>query len=101
MLKNPQPMKEFSRAFLLIQTAPKKEREVMERLLKFEEVVEAHMITGTYDVLAVVQVKRMFLEPGDENIINFVIEKVEGTEDVIDTNTIIATASKTKFADSV
>lgn len=99
-LKDAEPMKQYTRAFILIQTEPMREKDVMEELLNMEEVVEVHMITGEYDVLAVVQVKRHFLEADYDNVFNSAIAKIEGTKFVVDTNTIIGMASKTKIFDS-
>lgn len=78
-----------------------RERDVMEELLKMDEVVEAHMITGEYDVLAVVQVKRIFLEADYDNLFHSAIAKVEGAKYVLDTNTIVGMASKSKFPESI
>ena len=93
-------MKEYTRAFILVQVEPMRERDVMEELLKMDEVVEAHMITGEYDVLAVVQVKRVFLQADYDNLFHSAIAKVEGVKYVLDTNTIVGMASKTKFPES-
>jgi DNA-binding Lrp family transcriptional regulator len=101
LLKTAKPMKQYTRAFMMIQTEPMRERDVMEALLKMDEVLEVHMITGEYDVLAVVQVKRLFLEADYDNVFQSAIAKVEGTKYVLDTNTIIGMASKTKFEDSI
>lgn len=99
-MKEAKPMKQYTRAFILIQCNPMKEKEVMEELLKMDEVLEVHMITGEYDVLAVVQVKRLFLEADYNNVFTSAIAKVEGVAHVVDTNTVIGIASKTKIADS-
>jgi len=99
-LKQPEPMKQYTRAFILIQCEPMREKDVMEDLLKMDEVIEAHMITGEYDVIAVVQVKRHFLEADYDNVFNSAIAKIEGTKFVVDTNTVIGMASKTKIFDS-
>jgi DNA-binding Lrp family transcriptional regulator len=99
-LKQGEPMKQFTRAFILLQCEPMREKEVMEELMKMDEVVETHMITGEYDVIAVVQVKRHFLEADYDNVFNSAIAKIEGTKYVVDTNTIIGMASKTKIFDS-
>jgi len=99
-LKQAEPMKQYTRAFILIQTEPMREKEVIEDLLKMEEVIEAHMITGEYDIIAVVQVKRHFLEADYDNVFNSAIAKIEGAKFVVDTNTIIGMASKTKIFDS-
>jgi DNA-binding Lrp family transcriptional regulator len=99
-LQEARPMRQFTRAFVLIQTEPMKEREVIEELTKMDEVVEAHMITGEYDILAVVQVKRMFLEADYDNVFNSAIAKIESAKYVLDTNSIIGMASKTKISES-
>jgi DNA-binding Lrp family transcriptional regulator len=99
-LSQAEPMKQYTRAFVLLQTEPMREKEVIEEILKNEEVIEAHMITGEYDVLAVVQVKRYFLEADYDNVFNSAIAKLEGTKYVVDTNSIIGMASKTKISDS-
>ena len=77
-----------------------KEKEVIEELVKMEEIIEAHMITGEYDVLAVVQVKRLFLEADYDNVFNSAIAKIESAKYVVDTNTIVGMASKTKINES-
>jgi DNA-binding Lrp family transcriptional regulator len=100
MLEVAKPMKEYTRAFILIQVEPMREKDVMEELLKMDEVVEAHMITGEYDVIAVVQVKRIFLQADYDNVFNSAVAKVEGAKYVLDTNTIVGMASKTKFPES-
>ena len=99
LTKEAEPMKQFTRAFILIQVEPMKEREVIEALLKMDEVIEAHMITGQYDIIAVVQVKRLFLQADYDNVFNSAIAKIEGVKNVEDTNTIIGMASKTKISE--
>ena len=100
LMQDAKPMKQYTRAFVLVQCEPMKEKAVIEDLLKMDEVVEAHMITGEYDILAVVQVKRIFLEADYDNVFNSAIAKIEDVKYVEDTNTIIGMASKTKFSDS-
>ena len=99
LTKVAEPMKQFTRAFILIQVEPMKERDVIEELLKMDEVIEAHMITGQYDIIAVVQVKRLFLQADYDNVFNSAIAKIEGVKNVEDTNTIIGMASKTKISE--
>jgi DNA-binding Lrp family transcriptional regulator len=100
-LEQPQQMKQFVRAFILVQVEPMREKDVMEELLKMEEVVEAHMITGEYDVLVMVQVRRHFLEADYDVLFSNAIAKIESAKYVLDTNTIIGIASKTKINESV
>ena len=99
-LKQAEQMKQYTRAFILIQCEPMREKDVMEEIMKMDEVIEVHMITGDYDVIAVVQVKRHFLEADYDNVFNSAIAKIEGAKYVVDTNTIIGMASKTKIFDS-
>jgi DNA-binding Lrp family transcriptional regulator len=100
LLKQAKPMRQYTRAFTLIQVEPMREKEVMEELLKMDEVLEVHMITGEYDVIAVVQVKRLFLEADYDNVFESAIAKIEGVKYVLDTNTVIGMASKTKIEES-
>src|SRR5579864_9655846 len=99
-LKQAEAMKQYTRAFILIQCEPMREKDVMEELLKMDEVIEAHMITGEYDVIAIVQVKRLFLEADYDNVFNSAVAKIEGVKYVVDTNTVIGMASKTKISES-
>lgn len=43
------------RAFVFINTEPRKEREVLKRLRATKGIKEAHMLYGTYDVVVVVE----------------------------------------------
>lgn len=86
---------------MLAHTEPMKEKEVMEELVKIEEVLEAHMITAQHDVLAVLHVKRQFLESEYQTIFYHAISKIEGVKHVMDTNTIIGMASQTKLQECV
>ena len=92
-------MKGRHRAFVFIDVAPGKDKKVLEKLIKYDEVVEAHLIAGQYDVLAVLEFGlygRELFAPAQEVISNFVIEKIRNLKDVRDTNTIYPTLSVTK-----
>jgi len=87
------------RAFVFIDVAPGKDRKVLEKLVKYDEVIEAHLIAGQYDVLAVLEFElygRAIFSSAQEMISNFVIEKIRNLRDVRDTNTIYPTFSVTK-----
>jgi len=99
-LSEARPMRQYTRAFVLVQTEPMKEKEDIEQLVKMDEVIEAHMITGEYDVLAVVQVKRLFLEADYDNVFNSAIAKIESAKFVVDTNSIVGMASMSKINES-
>lgn len=68
--------------FVLIGTEPKKEREVYDKLLKIEEVVELYPLFGEYDLIAKVEAE-------DYNTIGeVVVEKIRSIEGVRTTKTL-------------
>jgi len=92
-------MKGRHRAFVFVDVAPGKEKKVLEKLLKYDEVVEGHMITGQYDVLVVLEFElygREIFSSFQETASKFVVEKIRKLRDVLDTNTIIPSFSVTK-----
>jgi len=94
-------MKGKHRAFVLIDVVPGKEKKVLEKLLKYEEVVEAHLIPGQFDVLAVLEIElygRELFVPASESVTKFVINKIRKISGVLDTNTILPSFSKTKIS---
>ena len=95
-------MKGRHRAFVFVDVSPGKDRRVMEKLLKYDEVVEAHLIPGQYDVLVVLEFElygRQVFVSAQEAISKFVIEKIRKLRGVLDTNTIYPTLSVTKRAE--
>ena len=86
-------------AFVLIDVEPGRDKRVLDRLMKYDEVVEGHLIAGQYDILAVLELElygtAIFTSP-QEAVSNFVIDKVRKLRDVRDTNTIYPTYSVTK-----
>lgn len=95
-------MKGRHRAFVFVDVAPGKDKKVLEKLLKFNEVIEAHLITGQYDVLAVLEFElygREVFASFQETATKFVVEKIRKLRAVQDTNTIIPSFSVTKRAE--
>ena len=87
------------KAFVFIDVNPGKDRKVLENLMKHDEVVEAHLIPGQYDVLVVLEFElygRTIFASAQETVSKFVIEKIRKLRDVRDTNTIYPTFSVTK-----
>ena len=87
------------KAFVFIDVNPGKDRKVLENLMKHDEVVEAHLIPGQYDVLVVLEFElygRTIFASAQETVSKFVIEKIRKLKDVRDTNTIYPTFSVTK-----
>jgi len=92
-------MKGKHRAFVLIDVVPGKEKKVLEKLLKYEEVIEAHLIPGQFDVLAVLEIElygRELFVPASEIVTKFVINKIRKVSGVLDTSTMLPSFSKTK-----
>ena len=95
-------MKGRHRAFVFVDVVPGKEQKVMERLLKYDEVIEVHIITGEHDVFAVLEFElygREVYASVQETISKFVTERVCKIRGIKDTNTIIPTFSLTKRAE--
>lgn len=92
-------MKRMSRAFVLVDVAKGKERNVMDDLLQHEEVIEAHMIPGKHDILAVLQIKREIIAPSHDKLMD-ILDRIRGTSGVLDTETIEPTFSKTKLEEA-
>jgi DNA-binding Lrp family transcriptional regulator len=84
------------KAFVLIKTDPGKEREVADRLNRLPEVKEVHIITGEWDILAVVETERELVLPTDEKVLELVMDKITTLPYLQDTNTMIPSFSKYK-----
>ena len=92
-------MKGTRRAFILIAIAPGSEENFIEKLMRYDEVIETHLVVGEYDVLAVLEFEvygRGLLWSIQEIVSNFVLDKIRKLKGVRDTNTIIPTRSLTK-----
>ena len=84
------------RAFILVKTDPGHEREVSDKLFKLEEVKEVHIITGEWDILAVIETDKELILPTDEKVLEVVLEKITTLPYLQDTNTMIPSFSKYK-----
>jgi len=73
------------KGYILINVNPGANKRVAEQLRKLDEVVEAHMTFGPYDVVAVVQFKDL-KHMGD--LLDHEVQSVPG---VVDTLTCLAT----------
>lgn len=68
--------------FVLISTAPAKEHEVYNELLKVREVVELHPLFGEFDLIAKI-------EADDFNLLGqVVVDRIRSITGVIDTKTL-------------
>lgn len=68
--------------FILINTAPAKEQDVFNTLMKMPEIVELHPLFGEYDLIAKTEVR-------DFNTLrHLVVEKVRTIPGIIDTKAL-------------
>ena len=91
-------MKRNCRAFIYISTILGKESQVADALYRMEEVKEVHIVPGESDILAVVDVERQFLEPDPKSIYWFIIDKIKGIPDIVNTETLIPIVSVSKWS---
>jgi DNA-binding Lrp family transcriptional regulator len=89
-------MPKYQKAFVLIKTDPGEEREVLDALMKLDGVREVHIVPGQWDLLAVIEAVRDLVVPSDETIYSLVIDKIQKTKHVADTNTMVSHFAKTK-----
>jgi len=93
-------MKDKVRAFIYIDVKSGREKEFVERLMEHDEVKEAHIITGQYDVFAVLEFglmgKGLPFYGSVYDMISNVIQRIRKIGDVADTSTIIPVYSVTK-----
>lgn len=71
----------MSRVYLRINAAMGKEKEVRDALRKIKGVLSADMVTGPYDVIAIVE------EESYEHTFKTVLEKVRGIKGITKTET--------------
>ena len=86
----------FQKAFVLLQVDAGHAKSVAEKLLDFGEVKEVHIITGEWDVLAVIEVEREIVAPTDESVLQVVLDKIDKVPHVRRSNTMIPSFSKSK-----
>ena len=91
-------MKRHCRAFIYLATTLGKEAQVAEALWKLEEVKEVHIIPGRHDILAVVEVSRQLLEPDSQSIYWFILDRIKGISDIVDTETLVPIVSMSKWS---
>lgn len=91
-------MKGLYHIFILIDTDPGKDMKVEERLLKLDEIVEVHFVSGQYDLLAVADInlrgKAIFSTV--QEISQDLIQEIRKIPGVRDTNSMIPFLSLAK-----
>ena len=84
------------KAFVLVKVEPGHERDVMDSLMKLDEVREVHIVPGEWDIIAVVEAEKGIVVSSDERVYDIVLDKIEKTRHVQDTNTMVSHFSKSK-----
>lgn len=69
----------------MISTAPAKEHQVYNELLKIKEIVELHPLFGEYDLIAKIDAKDL------DELGKIVVERVRSIDGVADTKTLTGT----------
>lgn len=91
-------MKRYVRAFIYLATKLGKEKAVAEELWKIPEIKEVHIVPGKYDILAVAEVERKFLETDAHEIYWFLLDRIENIGDIHDTSTVIPVVSMSRWS---
>ena len=81
---------------MLVKTQPGHTEEVLDNLLKIEEVKEVHVVPGKWDLMAVVEVEKGIVAPGSEKVHRLVMNQIGKTSHISDTNTMVSHFSRTK-----
>jgi len=84
------------KAFVLVKVEPGHERDVMDCLMKLNEVREVHIVPGEWDIIVVVEAEKGIVVSSDERVYDIVLDKIEKTSHVQDTNTMVSHFSKSK-----
>jgi DNA-binding Lrp family transcriptional regulator len=71
--------------FVLISTAPAKEREVYKELMKISDIVELHPLFGEYDMIAKIEADTF------DKLGKIIVERIRSIRGVVDTKTLTGT----------
>lgn len=71
-------------AYILIEVQAGRTASVQKRLKECKEIVESHVVTGPYDIIAQARVERF------DDLPRFILEKVQTCEGVLRSTTCVA-----------
>jgi DNA-binding Lrp family transcriptional regulator len=86
----------YQKAFVLIKVDPGHEEEVVDDLLRLDEVKEVHIVPGEWDLLAVVEQEKSVVVPSDERVYKLVMGRIGKIKHIRDTNTMVSHFSKSR-----
>jgi len=75
-------------AFTFIEARMGHGRDVMDHLMRYDEVAESHLLLGRYDVLAVLQFEKGLAQPVPERVARIVTDQISRIESIVDTETL-------------
>ena len=83
-------------AFVFINTKLGKNQAVMNQVMKYNEVVESHLLLGKHDVLAVLEFEKGIVPPVTERVARIVTEEIAKIKDITGTETLCPIKSLVK-----
>jgi DNA-binding Lrp family transcriptional regulator len=83
-------------AFVFIRTKLGKSQAVMNEIMKYDEVVESHLLLGKSDVLAVLEFEKGIVPPVSERVARIVTEEIASVNDITSTETLCPIRSMVK-----
>ena len=86
----------YQKAFVLLRVSPGHEEDVVDSLMKIQDVREVHIVPGDWDILAVISSQKEVVVPSDEKVYKLVLDKISKIRHVQDTNTMVSQFSKAK-----
>ena len=89
-------MPAYQKAFVLLKVAPGHEEDVVDALMKIPDVMEAHIVPGDWDIMAVVNTQKEVVLPSDEKVYKLVLDRISKIKHVQDTNTMVSQFSRTR-----
>lgn len=88
----------YQKAFILIKASPGHEREVVDDLMGIDEVKEAHIIPGAWDVMAVLDFQTDAGVPSDRRVYDLVQGRIAKISHMLDTSTMVSYYSRSNTA---
>jgi DNA-binding Lrp family transcriptional regulator len=83
-------------AFVFISAKLGKSQRVMNEVMRYNEVMESHLLLGKSDVLAVLEFEKGIVPPVPERVARIVTEQIANIKDIIDTETLCPIKSLVK-----
>jgi hypothetical protein len=83
-------------AFVFIDTKLGKSQAVMSQVMKYDEVVESHLLLGKSDVLAVLEFEKGIVPPVSERVARIVTGEIANIGDIVATETLCPIRSLVK-----